>query len=423
VAGEGIEDVVCGGVFQVSGIGYDGRIGLNPGFSVMGQLARKMGELDVYPLNAENSHFFFSARYALSGAIRALGMGAGDRVLIPSYSCGTEVDPFLDQQVGIRFYRIRRDMSIDMEDLIERIDNTTRAILVTHYIGFPQPIGAVKRICAEQGLLLIEDCAHAFLSEVDGSSVGTFGDASIFSLRKTLPIPNGGVLVVNNPGFECKEELVRPWTLSISSCLMAMELLKEKTGKGSGRGSSYLRRARRNALSAVENLLRLTARVGRKFSPRRVGPALVHPNSYEFRGEMRTWAISRLAWRIMNRTEYRGIREARRRNYEHLSGMVSGTDGAVPVFKDLPPGVCPLFFPLVVKGRDEVVDRLRARGVKSYAWWRFMHDAVPWREFPDAAFLKRHILGLPVHQDLDTDHMERIGRGVREILESKSLEQ
>ena len=406
----------------MTGIGYDGRIGLSPGFSVMGQLARPSRELDVYPLNAENSQLFFSARYALSGAIRALGMGAGDSVLIPSYSCGTEIDPFLDQHVGVRFYRTSRDMSIDLEDMIARIDSTTRAILVTHYIGFPQEIAAVKRVCAEQGLFLVEDCAHAFLSEYGGSSVGTFGDVSIFSLRKTLPIPNGGVLVVNNPGFGCKEQIVRPWTLSISSCLMAMELLKERTGKGSGRGLSYMRRAGRGSLAAVENLLRLTARVGRKLSPRRLGAALVHPNSYEFRREMRTWGISRLAMRIINRTDFRGIRDARRRNYEHLVGMVSGTDGAVPVFEDLPPGVCPLFFPMVVEGRDEVVERLRARGVKSYAWWRFMHDAVPWREFPDAAFLKRHILGLPVHQDLDMDHMERIGKEVREILKSQSLQ-
>jgi len=406
----------------VSGIGYNGRIGLSPGFSLMGQLARRNRELDVYPLNAENAQLFFSARYALSGAIRALGMGAGDSVLIPSYSCGTEIDPFLDQQVGVGFYRIRKDTSIDLEDMAERIDHTTRAILVTHYIGFPQQIEAVKRVCAEKGLLLIEDCAHAFLSEYNGSNVGTFGDASIFSLRKTLPIPNGGVLVVNNPGFGCKEVLVRPWTLSISSCLMAMELLKEKTGKGSGRGLSYLRRIRRNSLSAFENLLRLTARVGRKLSPQRVGAALVHPNSYEFRGEMRSWGISRLAMRIIKRSDLRGIRQARRRNYEHLLAMVSGTDGAVTVFDDLPPGVCPLFFPMVVEGREEVVEGLRARGVKSYAWWRFMHDAVPWTEFPDAAFLKTHILGLPVHQDLDMDHMERIGREVREILESRSLQ-
>jgi perosamine synthetase len=130
----------------VSGTGCDGNIGLSPGFSVMGQLRGRCREFDVYPLHAENSRLFFSARYALSGAIRALGMRAGDSVLIPSYNCGTEIDPFRDQHVRVRFYKIRRDMSIDVEDMIDRIDRRTKAILVTHYVGFPQPIDAVKRV-------------------------------------------------------------------------------------------------------------------------------------------------------------------------------------------------------------------------------------------------------------------------------------
>jgi perosamine synthetase len=54
---------------------------------------------------------------------------------------------------------------------------------VTHFLGFPQPIDEVKKICGERTLFLIEDCAHALLSYHDGKPLGSYGDVSNFSLH------------------------------------------------------------------------------------------------------------------------------------------------------------------------------------------------------------------------------------------------
>ena len=61
-----------------------------------------------------------------------------------------------------------------------------KAILITHFLGFPQPIDEIKRICNERNLFLIEDCAHAFLSSYNGNPLGSYGDIAVFSLLKDI---------------------------------------------------------------------------------------------------------------------------------------------------------------------------------------------------------------------------------------------
>jgi len=59
----------------------------------------------------------------------------------------------------------------------------------------PGPVQEAIRCVPRKGLLLIEDCAQALLSKFGESPLGSFGDVAIFSIRKTLPVPDGGALV------------------------------------------------------------------------------------------------------------------------------------------------------------------------------------------------------------------------------------
>ena len=73
----------------------------------------------------------------------------------------------------------------------------TRALHVTHVLGFPAAAPRWRRWCDERGLLLIEDAAQAWLAAdpQSGEPVGSWGDLSVFCLYKTLPVPNGGALL------------------------------------------------------------------------------------------------------------------------------------------------------------------------------------------------------------------------------------
>src|SRR5262249_25806204 len=83
-------------------------------------------------------------------------------------------------------------------------------LFVIHYLGWPQPISELASLCRRRGIILVEDCALSLLSEVDGRPLGTFGDYAIFCLYKTLPVPNGALLVANRPDREAPDAVTRP---------------------------------------------------------------------------------------------------------------------------------------------------------------------------------------------------------------------
>ncbi len=75
----------------------------------------------------------------------------------------------------------------------------------------------------------------------------------------------------------------------------------------------------------------------------------------------------------------------------------------------LPDGVCPLFFPVIVKNsefRQSLYDLLKKRGIITHPWWDRFSTGVPWEKFPDAVYLKERLFGFPIHQDLELHHLE-----------------
>src|SRR5207302_1991219 len=71
-----------------------------------------------------------------------------------------------------------------------------RVLYLTHFVGFAQPVAEARHLCDQLGVKLIEDCALALFSRApDGLPLGARGDAAIFCLYKTLPLPHGGLLL------------------------------------------------------------------------------------------------------------------------------------------------------------------------------------------------------------------------------------
>jgi hypothetical protein len=106
--------------------------------------------------------------------------------------------------------------------------------------------------------------------------------------------------------------------------------------------------------------------------------------------------------------------ERRRRNFFHLLGALRGV--APPLVSELPAGVCPLYYPLWVPDRDEVLARLRAENVEANEGWRRFHPRCAGREFPEAARLREHVLELPCHQDLGPAHVAHVARAALRAL-------
>jgi len=142
------------------------------------------------------TRYYSLARWALVDALRACGVGDGDRVLLPGLICKEVLASISVLDAISVFYPVSPQLrpSCSADDMTE-----AKAILAVNYFGFPQDLAVFHRYRQRTGAALIEDNAHGLLSrDTNGELLGARGDAGLFSFRKTISVPDGGALVVNN---------------------------------------------------------------------------------------------------------------------------------------------------------------------------------------------------------------------------------
>jgi perosamine synthetase len=155
---------------------------------------------------------FNSGTSALHAVLLAHGIGAGDEVIVPSFTFIATANAPLFVGAKPVFADIEdKTFGLDPEDVKEKITRKTKAILPVHYGGCPCQIRELKEIAAENNLLLIEDAAEAFGAEVDGQKVGTFGDAAVFSFcsNKIITTGEGGAVLTDSKRIYEKLGLAR----------------------------------------------------------------------------------------------------------------------------------------------------------------------------------------------------------------------
>lgn len=114
--------------------------------------------------------------------LKMLGIGNDDEVITTASSWISTSETISQAGAKPVFVDIERDYyTIDPLKVEEKITSKTKAILPVHLYGQPSNITAIKKICDEHNLFLVEDCAQAHFAEFQGKKVGTFGDAGTFS--------------------------------------------------------------------------------------------------------------------------------------------------------------------------------------------------------------------------------------------------
>lgn len=130
-----------------------------------------------------------SGTAALHLALRALGLGPGDEVLVPSYVCGAPVHAVA--AVGARPVLCDIDpatRNADPADAARRCTPRCRAAIVPHMFGLPAPVQAF----ADLGVPVIEDCAMCLGTQVGGAPVGGAGELAVCSFYATKVLTSGG---------------------------------------------------------------------------------------------------------------------------------------------------------------------------------------------------------------------------------------
>ena len=362
-----------------------------PGLNPTSIFKRSASAKIPFPLESPTNAYFYVARSGIYHLMKSLPEQA--TVLAPDYHHGNEIYAMKAAGMQLRYYPIKKNLDADIGAIADLCDQKPKpvALYLTHFIGWPQPLKQIQALCREKNVSLIEDCALSFLSECEGKPLGSFGAYAVFCLYKTLPIPNGGVLVANTTSK--MHELPTSTCSLVSMTGPSVELL--------------LRWVRTRNDTFGRTLFTAKQAAGRTLNAAKIRRVPVGDTGFDLSAV--NVGMSPICHTLLRRFEYDEIKQRRRRNFEIVEDRLRGK--VVLLEKTLDAGICPLFFPLLVKNKQSAATLLGERGIETVEFWN-QGDPKSHRPGSEAEFLRRHLLELPIHQDLSPDAMEYAARQI-----------
>ena len=142
-------------------------------------------------------HLCASGTAALSIALAACGVGAGDEVIVPPFTFVATVESVLLAGAVPVFGEIDETLCLAADGLADKLTERTRAVLPVHMCGAMARIDAIAEFCRANDLLLIEDACQSLGATYRGKAAGTFGQMGCFSFDpvKTITCGEGGAVV------------------------------------------------------------------------------------------------------------------------------------------------------------------------------------------------------------------------------------
>ncbi len=151
-------------------------------------------------LGASHCHLCASGTAALSIALAACGVGAGDEVIIPPFTFVATMEAVLLAGAVPVFSEIDETLCLSADALSEKLSSRTRAVVPVHMCGAMARIDAIADFCRTHDLVLIEDACQSLGATFGGKAVGTFGKMGCFSFDpvKTVTCGEGGAVVTDD---------------------------------------------------------------------------------------------------------------------------------------------------------------------------------------------------------------------------------
>jgi len=327
---------------------------------------RKSNDLP-FPLNEETVKFCGYGRYALYEGFLALGLKKDDWVMFPDYICNVALAPAHYMGLKIYFYEVGSDLKPVWGCIDKDVAKRSKAFLMVNYFGFPNDLKTAKDFCTKYDLCFIEDNAHGFLSFKGEVPLGKFGDISIFSFHKTIPIPNGSALVINDKSITKKT-------------IVGEELFRGK------RTCKYI----------VKTLIgTLCNNLNHKFCKetdvemKDLNPSLEADMEFDLKSffiKMSSYS----KW-MLHHFNSSSVSMHRREQYEKWLDYFTKQDefDVGIIFTELKNGVVPYVFPVIAKEPMNLIKQMRRKGVECFPW-----PYLPKQSKED--YLSKHVVCFPV---------------------------
>ena len=149
-----------------------------------------------------------SGTSALTTAMAALSIGVGDEVIMPAFTFVASFEAVLSVGAVPVLVDIDETLTLNPEAVRAAITSKTKCIMPVHMCGSMADLDALKQICDEHKLILLEDACQSIGASYKGKSLGTIGHAGTFSFDfvKTITCAEGGVVMTNNEDVYIKSD-------------------------------------------------------------------------------------------------------------------------------------------------------------------------------------------------------------------------
>jgi len=153
-----------------------------------------------------------SCTHALEMAAILLDIRDGDEVIVPDFTFVSTVNAFVLRGARPVFLDVRPDtLNLDESRLEEAVTPRTKAILPVHYAGVGCEMDVIMELAQRHNVAVVEDNAHGLFGKYKGQYLGTFGvmAAQSFHETKNFTSGEGGALLINDPAFVERAEIIR----------------------------------------------------------------------------------------------------------------------------------------------------------------------------------------------------------------------
>ncbi|MBM4367400.1 MAG: aminotransferase class V-fold PLP-dependent enzyme [Deltaproteobacteria bacterium] len=355
-----------------------------------------------------------SARFAFYLILKAMGLRAGDEVVIPALTYFAI--PSMAAAVGIKpvFADVgKRTHVLDPAAFEAAITPRTRAVVPTHLYGTPCDMDPIREIAKKHGIKVIEDCAQSTGARYRGTRVGNLGDAAYytFGLTKNITTLSGAMITTNDPAVAA----------SVRADIEATTHgPQERAVKEAATGLAMMFATHPFVYPwTLHPAIVVGNRLGKDPIHERFGEAEVRydgvPTSFQ---KARPRAVqAAVGMKQIERIE--ALNGARIRNGRALDEALANVDGILT--PEYPAGAEPIYMSFVIHHprRDALMVELRKRGVDTTVGYMSDcsdHDlfAEYRRPQPNAAAIMREQLHIPVHPRMDDKDTRHIAEAVRQ---------
>ena len=307
-----------------------------------------------------NYCLFDSGRSALKAIIGSLGKG---HILMPEYICESVLKCFSADKIV--FYKLKDNLQIDTDDLLNKIDSSTSAVYLMHYFGSLQSGKVLSLIQAEKekyGFTIIEDTTHSIFSECQ-----TIGDYCVASLRKWFAVSNGGALYTRSPSNLHNYDDVQKSTDNDKAYAMMMKTL-------------YLN----GRLDCNSEYRKIFVECEDRLDE-----------------QSETKRISDYSKFLLGCFDVNEIVKKRKPNLRYLQNKLRST--GIKQICDFTDKDCPFALPVLVPNRNDLHRYLMENKIYCAVHWPF--DGLSYSERPLAFLLSKNMLSLPIDQRYGEEEM------------------